>query len=234
MINHKAFKLTVLSVSCLLAIVCLAYAGSDHREYKNSKPEECRECHNGAGIMSNHGAFFVKEHRLLAQKAGNNCADCHQQSFCLDCHKGGGITADLRRGVSRKGDYKPSSHRSDFISIHAMKAAGNAQNCYRCHESSSCTDCHTKQRQKGGMKIKSHRQAGNTQIFDWNSEHAAEARRNLQSCESCHPEADVCVKCHYSGRVSPHPKNWKSIKSRYKDVNNGRTCKKCHITGSIY
>lgn len=234
MINHKVFKVVLLSTAFLFMLVCLSFARTDHRDYKNNKPGECQDCHSGSGVMGNHGAFFVKEHRLLAQRAGNNCADCHQQSFCLDCHKGGGITPDLQRSTSRNGEYMPKTHRSDFISTHSMQAAGNSQNCYRCHESKFCSDCHTRTPQKGNMKIKSHRKAGTTQIFDWNSDHGAEARRNLQSCESCHPEADVCVQCHYSGRVNPHPKNWKSIKSRYKDVNSGRSCKKCHITGSSY
>ena len=81
------------------------------------------------------------------------------------------------------------------------------------------------------MKIKSHRKAGaNSQIYNWNADHAAEVRRNLQSCESCHPDADVCVQCHSTGKQNPHPRNWKSINSRYKDESKGRTCRKCHIT----
>ena len=231
MITNKAIKIAVLSTAFLLVLVCLSFARTDHRDYKGTKLDECRDCHSGSGVMSNHGAFFVKEHRLLAQKAGNNCADCHEQSFCIDCHKGGGIEPDLTRSPSRRGEYMPRTHRSDFISIHSMKAADNPQNCYRCHESKFCSDCHTKTREKGNMKIKSHRKAGaNSQIYNWNSDHAAEARRNLQSCESCHPDADVCVQCHSTGKQNPHPRNWRDIKSRYRNESNGRTCKKCHIT----
>jgi hypothetical protein len=234
MINNKALKIILLSAGFILVLVCLSFARTDHRGYKNSKLDECRDCHSGSGVMSNHGAFFVEEHRLLAQKAGNNCYDCHQQSFCLDCHKGGGIEPDLTRSLSRRGEFMPRSHRSDFISIHSIKAADNPQNCYRCHESRFCTDCHSKTRSKGSMNIKSHRKAGNTQNYEWNTDHASEARRNLQSCESCHPDADVCVQCHSSGKVNPHPRNWRDISKRYKDTNNARTCKKCHITGSMF
>lgn len=231
MIINKAFKILVMSTAFLLVLVCLSFARTDHRDYKGTKLDECRDCHSGSGVMNNHGAFFVKEHRLLAQKAGNNCADCHEQSFCIDCHRGGGIEPDLTRSLSRRGEYMPRTHRSDFISIHSIKAADNPQNCYRCHESKFCSDCHSKIREKGNMKIKSHRKAGvNSQIYEWNTDHGAEARRNLQSCESCHPDADVCIQCHSTGKVNPHPRNWKNIKSRYKDESNGRTCKKCHIT----
>jgi hypothetical protein len=229
MITNKAFKIIFLSTAFLLMLVCLSFARTDHREYKGVTLNECRDCHSGSGVMSNHGAFFVKEHRLLAEKASNNCADCHEQSFCLDCHKGGGIEPDLQRSLSRRGEYMPKTHRSNFISIHPIKAADNPQNCYRCHESNFCSDCHNKS-QKGSMNIKSHRKAGASQIFNWNSDHAAEARRNLQSCEACHPDADVCIQCHSSGKVNPHPRNWRDIKDRYRDESNGRTCRKCHIT----
>ncbi len=229
MLNTRTFKIILLSAAFLLMIVGLSFARTDHREYKNAKPAECQDCHSGSGVMSNHGAFFVKEHRLLAQRAGNNCYDCHQQSFCLDCHKGGSIDPDLRKSLSGKGQYMPRSHRSDFISIHAIKATDNPQNCYRCHESRFCTDCHTKSKQ-GSLGIKSHRKAVTTQVYNWNSDHAAEARRNLQSCESCHPDADVCVQCHSSGKQNPHPRNWNTIKNKYNDNSKGRTCKKCHIT----
>ena len=233
MIINKAFKIVVLSTAflLLLVLVSLSFARTDHRDYRDTKLDECKDCHSGSGVMSNHGAFFVKEHRLLAQKAGNNCADCHLQSFCIDCHKGGGIEPDLTRSLSRSGEYMPRTHRSDFISIHSIKAADSPQSCNRCHETRFCSDCHGKTREKGSMKIKSHRKAGaNSQIYNWNSDHSAEARRNLQSCETCHPDADVCVKCHSSGKQNPHPRNWRSIKSRYRDISNGRTCRKCHIT----
>jgi len=230
MIHNKALKIILLSIAFILMVVCLSFARTDHRDFKSVALEDCKDCHSSAGVIANHGAFFVKEHRLLAQKAGNNCADCHQQSFCLDCHKGGGIEPDLKRSLSTKGEYMPKSHRSDFISIHSIKAKDKSQNCYRCHESKFCSDCHSKIRNKGSMRIKSHRPAGTSQIFDWNSDHAAEARRNLQSCESCHPDADVCVQCHSSGKVNPHPRNWKSIMNKYKDDSKGRTCRKCHTT----
>ena len=223
-------KIILLSTGFLIVLVCLAFARTDHRDFKSISLEECKDCHSSAGVIANHGDFIVKEHRLLAQKAGSNCADCHQQSFCLDCHKGGGIEPDLKRSLSTKGEYMPKTHRSDFISIHSIKAKDNSQSCYRCHESKFCSDCHSKIRNKGSMRIKSQRPAWTSQIFIWNSDHAAEARRNLQSCESCHPDADVCVQCHSSGKVNPHPRNWRVIMNKYKDDSKGRTCRKCHIT----
>ena len=120
MLNHRALKIIVMSTVFLLGIACLSFARTDHKEYRGAKLEDCRDCHGGSGVADNHGAFFMNEHKYLARKASNNCADCHQQSFCLDCHKGGGLEADFQKSLSRRGEYMPKTHRSDFISIHPV------------------------------------------------------------------------------------------------------------------
>jgi hypothetical protein len=196
MLKMKTFRVILLSSVVLLVVVCLSYARTDHREYKDFKKSECQECHKASSVMPNHGVFFLKDHKLLAKPANNNCADCHQQSFCLDCHKGGAIEPDAKKSVSGRGETMPTTHRSDFISIHSVKAAEDPQSCYRCHQSSYCADCHRNIPNKGSMNIKSHRAVGNTQRFVFTSDHPAEARRNLQSCQGCHPDATVCTQCH--------------------------------------
>lgn len=203
MLNRRAWKILSLSASFLLVSVCVSSARTSHREYKDAKPEECRDCHGGSGVADNHGAFFLGEHRVLAEKASSNCADCHQQSFCLDCHVGGGIETDLRKSLSRRGEYMPKTHRSDFISIHPVKAASNPQNCYRCHESTFCSECHTRmiQQNRAGMSVKPHRTiyiSAGVPDPGWVSSHSADARRNLQSCQGCHPQKADCTNflCH--------------------------------------
>jgi hypothetical protein len=202
MLTHTIKKLVPLCTAFLLLIACLAYARTDHKEYKNSKLGECQDCHTGSGDMTHHGDF--REHRVLAQKAVTNCADCHQESFCVDCHNGGNIEAYKQKSLSRTGETMPVTHAADFISTHALKAKDDPQNCYRCHESSFCSDCHSKIQNKGSMSVRHHSATGNTQRYFLNSassaadkaEHAADARRNLQSCEGCHPDAQVCSQCH--------------------------------------
>jgi hypothetical protein len=203
MLNNRALKITLMSTAFLLVAVCLSFARTDHKEYRGAKLEDCRDCHSGSGVMDNHGAFFMNEHKQLAQKASSNCADCHQQSFCLDCHKGGGLEADLQKSLSRRGEYMPKTHRSDFISIHAVKAADNPRDCYRCHESRFCSDCHNRQilRNRAGMSIKPHKPIfASPGVPDpaWVSDHRTDARRNLQSCQGCHPQKGDCTNflCH--------------------------------------
>lgn len=223
--------IVALSIFLLLSIN-KSVAKTDHREYKNAKMNECFDCHKESKVFPNHDSDFLKAHRILAEKSDSNCIECHDQSFCLDCHIGGGIETDLKKSISSKGNYMPKSHRSDFVSIHPIKAMDNPQNCYRCHEANFCESCHEKLQNKGSMKIKSHTPLGNNNQTYWNSEHAKEARRNLQSCASCHPSGDVCVQCHSAktGGVNPHPKNWRSIKDNVRDKGTpDKTCKKCHL-----
>ncbi len=199
-----------------------------HADYAQMQIKECTNCHRGAGVTPNHGADWSREHRLMAEKAGNNCADCHQQSFCLDCHVGGGIEPDLSKSISRRGDYMPRTHLADFISLHPIKVNDNPQNCYRCHDAAYCFDCHSRM-QKNTMNIKSHTRTQAGQQFIFTEEHAREARRNLQSCQTCHPEGNVCLPCHSAVtgfRVNPHPRNWSGGKLQSKGGD--RSCRVCH------
>jgi hypothetical protein len=189
----------------------------------------------------------VRGHRVLAGKSGSNCAQCHDQKWCLDCHKGGGTADSLSQGNSGR-DYKPKSHRSDFIALHPLKAQGSQQQCYRCHDAVSfCNSCHSRF-PAGNLRIKSHLMLGagtgwsQSRVPGISSptggqkysfaigEHATEARRNLQSCQTCHPEGDVCIQCHSSGKTRPHPSSWKS--GNIKNRTNAKMCLKCHLPGT--
>ena len=204
-----------------------------HKEYAEMKISECNDCHKAEGIAPNHDGNWTRNHRTLAMHASKNCAQCHKQSFCLDCHQGGGIDANLSADNFRR-DYIPKSHRSDFVTIHPIKAQDNPQTCYRCHDQKYCNACHARF-PKGSLRIKSHMMLGpNGQRYaPALNEHAYEARRNLQSCQTCHPEGDVCIQCHSSGRTNPHPRNWKDIKGNYKDKGGNRVCLKCHLPGTF-
>jgi hypothetical protein len=207
-----------------------AYGKQSHADYAKMEISECNTCHKAEGIAPNHDADFVRGHRVLAGKAGSNCSQCHQQSWCLDCHQGGGDGSDPAKETFGR-DYIPKSHRSDFITIHPIKAQDNPQNCYRCHDRKYCNDCHGRF-PMGSLRIKSHMMLGpNGQKYTAAfGEHSTEARRNLQSCQACHPDGDVCIQCHSSGKVNPHPRSWKA--GRFKDRTNEKVCLKCHLPGT--
>lgn len=220
-------------------LVCLqqqSYANKkeNHAEYAKMEIRECNSCHKGEGVAPNHDSDFLRGHRVLAGKAGKNCNQCHDQAWCLDCHQGGLLNGTNLEKENFGRDSHPKSHRSDFISIHPIQAQNNQQQCYRCHDQKYCTACHSRF-PKGSLKIKSHNPAGpdhqSYTATNWRSEHTEEARRNLQSCAVCHPEGDVCIQCHSSGKVRPHPRNWKS--GNLKDRSSGKVCQKCHLPGTF-
>lgn len=217
---------------CLLLAISVLYVKQasaqkqQHKEYADTKLSDCNNCHKSEGIAPNHDSDFVRSHRTFAGKAESNCSQCHNQSWCLDCHQGGGINADLSTATFGR-DYIPKSHRSDFVNIHQLKAQDNPQTCYRCHDQKYCNACHARF-PTGSLRIKSHLPSGSGQTFIWSGEHASEARRNLQSCQSCHPDGDVCLSCHSAssgGRINPHPKSFQggNISSR-----TSKTCRVCH------
>jgi len=226
-------KTNLLIVLILVLSVPLAWSLTSHKDYATMAVKDCNSCHQSSGATLNHGGFWVKEHRLYAEKQPNNCQDCHQQSFCLDCHSGGGIDANLH--VSTSGvDYMPKSHRTDWREIHPIKAQDDPRSCYRCHDAEKfCNQCHNRF-PKGTLQIKSHQMLGpNGQKYTAAiGEHSREARRNLQSCQVCHPEGDVCIQCHSSGKISPHPSGWNNIQGKLKRASGNRTCIKCHLPGT--
>lgn len=230
---RKLLFLTMLSIMSALYAQQAMAEKQQHKEYAATKISECNDCHKSEGVAPNHDSDWVRGHRILASKAGSNCGQCHSQSYCLDCHQGGGINADLSAATFGR-DYIPKSHRSDFISIHPLKALDNPQTCTRCHDQSYCNSCHSRF-PKGSLRIKSHQMLGSNgqRYAPALNEHASEARRNLQSCQSCHPEGDVCIQCHAGGKTNPHPRNWKDISGNIRNRSGNKVCLKCHLPGSF-
>ena len=264
-----SFIIVVLSVLTVMSVFFITQAVAQkeaHKDYSAMKISECNDCHVGQGIAPNHDATWLRSHRLLAARGASNCNECHQQVMCLDCHTGGGIDAQLSTN-NYKRDYVPRSHRNDFLEIHPLKAKTSPQSCNRCHDRRYCSSCHSKF-QSSDLQFKSHRRqfrdiplssvGPNHSTFQpadcrnchvngllpshnaWAGDHAIEARRNLRSCQTCHADGDVCLKCHSSRKdatgkklglqVNPHPRNWGAIKDNLKSKSGGRSCVQCHDT----
>lgn len=248
--------LLLLSVASLVVSAAALQAAEDHTSYKGMKLSECTECHRDAGVVPSHQGGWNADHRLSAVKAAANCAVCHDQAFCQDCHFGGGI--DPRLHASNRGaDYKPRSHRTDFREIHPIMAFDSPNSCSRCHQPSFCSECHSRFRPEE-LQFLSHRKgwsdrpavAGGPRhstfppdscrtchpgsvlpAHEWSGSHAREARRNLPTCQACHPDGETCLKCHSAKtglRVNPHPDNWGSIQGKLNRAAGQRTCVKCH------
>lgn len=266
----KKFAAAILC--CLVFVVyvqqVMAEKRTPHKEYATTEIKECNSCHIGEGVAVNHDADFVRSHGKLASKADKNCGECHDKSFCYDCHFGGGVNVALETENFRK-DHTPKTHNGNFMEIHPLKAKDNPQTCTRCHDYKQfCAGCHAKYKPQNLM-FDSHRQQfsdikmsslgpqhaifkqkngsydttkcaachPNAQFPSnvWRSKHASEARRNLQTCQTCHPDGKKCLECHNAKqglKINPHPRGWNSVKNNLKTNSGGKTCRICHDKGT--
>jgi hypothetical protein len=216
----------------------------------------CLECHEQEFIdevafpgLKSHGPTWSLNHRPVVKLGSIDCSACHEQKYCLECHKSG-----FADEMGQFGNNMINVHRSDFDVTHPIAARTDPQLCSSCHEVQFCVDCHNAFA-PADLAILSHRRGftdgtlgGAHASFDvnqcqgchidsvlpahdWSNRHAREARKNLATCQACHPEGDICLTCHsaVSGlRVNPHPKDWDNMKDRLNDASGGRTCRKCH------
>jgi hypothetical protein len=241
-------------VGSLVCGATLLYAKEDHRAYGTTKVKECTECHRDANVPPNHQAAWNAEHGRIAVKPDAPCADCHDRSYCTDCHFGGGIDAGLHVSQDRGPNYKPKSHRSSFLEVHPIASFDHPASCQRCHSAfcpsamGSSRRTHVQSHRKGWSDRPAVGGGPKHSTFPpdscgtchpnsvlpshvWSGSHAREARRNLPTCQSCHSDGETCLKCHSakSGlRVNPHPDNWGSIQGKLNRAAGQRTCVKCH------
>lgn len=230
----------------------------DAREIR-PETKVCLDCHDQAFVdnvklpgLVTHNATWSLTHREAAVAKTTDCAACHEQNFCLDCHKAG--RADE---MGRFGNTMTNVHRSEFDVTHPIAARTNPQLCNKCHENKFCVECH-EDFNPNDLSLDSHRKGWSNlptmsgglvhstfndqecqtchpnsvlPSHQWSSNHAREARKNLATCQGCHPDGDVCLKCHSAKSglaVNPHPKDWDDMKNRLKRASDAKTCRKCH------
>lgn len=181
------------------------------------------------GLGDGHGPGFAKDHKQEARQVGATCTACHDRSECVACHQ----------GVTKPMEFHPGN----YLVAHGVEARRGTPDCSACHRAQSfCVACH----ERTGMSTRNESAFDATQPggafhpAGWATagvgpnRHAAEARRNISSCASCHREED-CLTCHSAepGKLnaSPHPKGWRgSARCKALDRGNRRMCLRCHIT----
>ncbi|MGE0550394.1 MAG: cytochrome c3 family protein [Kofleriaceae bacterium] len=213
---------------------------------EGAQPDRCGDCHlaklggsiqtqfphgelvpRNSGMGDGHGPEFAKRHAQEASQVGASCHACHDQSECVACHQG--VTKPLE------------FHPGNYLLTHGVEAKRGTPDCSACHRAQSfCVACH--ERTGVGPRVTPAFDAGGSfHPAGWATagagpnRHAAEARRNIASCASCHREND-CLACHSAEpgklRASPHPPGWRgSARCRALDRSNRRMCLRCHVTG---
>ena len=165
---------------------------------------DCSVCHESLKTVISfaHEGNWVGEHQETASRKMTTCTQCHDQSFCADCHN---RQEELRPSIKYpEAVERDFIHRGDYLTRHAIEARIDQTLCLKCHGISSCNECHEKEARKPeGLHGDSHGEI---------------ARANLIQCASCHEQGaeTKCISCHRKGGPASsrgamvHPPGWKS------------------------
>jgi hypothetical protein len=196
-----------------------------------------------------HTAAFARDHRQ-AGRDESYCLTCHKQRDCVECH--GGVVRPM------------SIHAGDYVMRHAVEARRNQPDCGSCHRQQSfCVACHQRSGvasdPEGGLPGRHPRNPFGTGTMlkafhppGWVRDaagqvitaagdaqhHAFQARRNIQTCASCHRE-ETCLECHAQGpggsfQARTHAPGWaSSARCRALFQRNRRACLKCHALDDV-
>lgn len=198
--------------------------------------EVCLACHDQATVDAvtlgnniTHGPVWALNHRQEAKGVTANCASCHEQSDCLDCHKAG--FADEMGSFSNN---MINVHRSDFYVTHPLAARGDQRLCASCHESEYCSSCHDEWRfRTGNIGSPSHRKTFGLgfEDADFDAIHQPLLNSNVEDaslqCDSCHLQSSVAPDFHdwSIGHAREARRSLASCQACHPD---GDTCLKCH------
>jgi hypothetical protein len=168
-----------------------------------------------------HEAAWLETHGKWAKASVNTCSSCHDQTMCSQCH-----TATTRpMPPSIQFPEKVTAefiHRGDWISRHAIEQQADPTSCTKCHGAGYCQSCHSFQNMGVGGTSNPHSKQPN-----WIGLHGQAARQNILSCAACHNQGanSLCVVCHTTGRVNPHPPGFKGTRAQ---IGGNSMCRICH------
>jgi hypothetical protein len=218
---------------------------------------QCENCHINLTTLrpaSHVAANFKREHgRVMNGRTFDaNCQSCHTEASCMECHDGTNLTTLSKfektgmLSPRKFGNDKPVAlsgqnvHDINYKFTHGIDAKGRASDCQTCHRQQTfCSDCHMNgSAALGGTVPTSHEKAGFTTrgVGSGGGTHAQLAKRDIQSCASCHDtQGDpVCITCHYdnTGVKGMNPKThapgfMKNVGGDWHD-DASSTCFACH------
>lgn len=184
----------------------------------------CETCHTNftSLVPDDHRAGeFKKDHAKITRLGMQDvrCASCHREQFCQDCHVGDELknfSGARERAVdpSPRASTKDSPkqlrvqqvHSLNYRYTHGIEAQSKTLDCGTCHQAQSfCAECHESGTiTQFRIKPSTHNTAGFVTIGRGTGGgiHATMARRDLESCVTCHDvqgSDPVCATCHTEG-----------------------------------
>jgi hypothetical protein len=220
-----------------------------HVHQKAFAEARCTPCHVDMRKLEKplqafaHQGDWPRLHGQLARPSAETCAQCHDQTFCADCHAA--TTAPGKPSLIFPEELKRDFiHRGDFVSRHMFEADASPASCRRCHGSQFCDACHTQQNWTQRSAVTPH---NNPHPQGWGTppspgakpRHAAAARANVVACAGCHDHGadSICVQCHRQGGIAsdpvarpngPHPSSFVR-RHQGDDKAKNAMCLACHV-----
>ena len=206
---------------------------------------QCQQCHQDLSRFGkrpidrlSHGPGFARNHGVQAKQNVKACVQCHDQTYCADCH----APTSLAKASVRFPEHVGARfiHRGDYLTRHAVEARSDPASCRKCHGQRSCRSCHA----LNGMAVAPHKElpgsrTRNPHPAGWMAPgggdfHGVQARKDINRCASCHDRggASNCVSCHKVGGMggSPHPPGW-SWRNKSGQCKDNPMCRTCHGGG---
>ena len=217
---------------------------SCHQEWYDNL--NCMNCHNGFDKIGlkplsafSHAGNFTEFHGALARSQTMLCAQCHEESFCVECHSQSRIALppDLAFPDNTSRHWM---HEGDFISRHPIEARFSSGQCIKCHSPNFCRDCHEREGVADTFPGSRTDLAADPHPLGFGFRedptdpnfHGRIARREIVSCAGCHDNGSdtICLECHSTIEkggwgVNPHPRGFHSSLRRTRD----RVCLRCHV-----
>lgn len=209
----------------------------------------CRDCHARRHVLAGprpprkvpdlrvydkqpHPANWIIDHRLDGAKPNRNCAKCHKEEFCKNCHTrfllhpanwravhGAVARNDLAACqvchrpegcIDCHSNRLPKSHGPGWVARHSKDL--NVKTCLQCHDLNFCKSCHSRSRP-----------TSHTDVMIRN--HAGMSKGKEQVCAICHDQ-NPCQSCHKI--AMPHPRTWLALHPREYKPSDAAVCANCH------
>lgn len=177
----------------------------------------CESCHisTAALLPADHRSInFRTAHKFEARQFDADCIMCHDvnNNSCETCHAANNILTGVDQPYAPnnfiddpKMQRVTRAHDLNYRFTHGLDARGKTSECQTCHQTETfCVTCHQTENSDyamSGILPASHLKPGFTTfgVGTGGGEHATNARRDIESCISCHDVqgADpTCFRCH--------------------------------------
>ena len=208
-----------------------------HEHEKEYAQVQCLGCHPTLNRVAlkplsdfSHQGNYIARHGADARSSAENCSQCHDQTYCAECHA---RTVATRIEVKFPEEVAAAFiHRNDYLGRHSIDAVANEASCRKCHGEDFCTSCHQAQNLTTLAKNPRDPHPVGWTIPGSGDFHGEAARRDIAGCASCHDQGprSNCVSCHRVGGLggNPHPASWLAHHDHAEIRANGM-CTTCHF-----